>query len=156
VDGRTALDTVRAHVAPAKPPSAALAGRWERTLATSVPGPGDDGPAAPAGRWVLVFDRKWVQDRAPGSWDPVRSQATGAGVIVDNEWVPGPHRFELGGGVTTRITSDADAEGGWWCDPGGPSATYSWSVHGDTLTLSGSDPCRQRGAVYAGTWTRVR
>jgi hypothetical protein len=155
-DGRTAVDTVKARVAPAKDPPTALAGRWERTLATSVPAPGGQGAGAPAGRWVLVFDRKWVQDRAPGRWDPVKSATTGAGAVVDNEWVPGARRFELGGGVTTRLTTDADAEGGWWCDPAGPSASYAWSVHGDTLTLTGSDPCRERGAVYVGTWTRIR
>jgi hypothetical protein len=155
-DGRTAVDAVKSRVAPAKAPPPALAGRWERTLAKSVPAPGGEGAGAPAGRWLLVFDRKWVQDRAPGRWDPVTSATTGSGGIVDNEWVPGARRFELGGGVTTRITTDADAEGGWWCDPGGPSATYSWSVRGDTLTLTGSDPCGQRRAVYVGEWTRVR
>ena len=73
--------------------------------------------------------------------------------------MPGPRTFEIAGSVTFRVLHDTDAEGGWWCEPGGPKATYAWSVRGDRLTLApvgGSDPCRERGAVYTGTWTRAR
>jgi hypothetical protein len=39
------------------------------------------------------------------------------------------------GSVTRKPMRDTDPEGGWWCLPDGPPASYSWSVGGDTLTL---------------------
>jgi len=51
-----------------------------------------------------------------------------------------------------------DPEEGAICDPWGPDATYTWSVSDGTLTLEPAgetDPCRQRGAVMGGTWTRA-
>jgi hypothetical protein len=153
-DGRTATDTVVARVQVAPTPPAALAGRWQRSVSKS-----EARDQAPAGVWTLTFDRRWVKDKSPGKWDPVTSQSTGAGGIVDSYWVPGPRTFVVSGSVTTRILHDTDAEGGWWCEPGGPKATYSWSVKGDTLTLSpvgGHDACADRGSIWAGTWTRAQ
>jgi hypothetical protein len=156
-DGSTGTDTVLARVVSAPPPPAELAGTWQRRVAETVSDPLGHGDA-PAGTWRLVFDRRWIQDHAPGVWNPRTSPRTGFGGIVDNDWVPGSKTFQIAGGVTTGVVGDEDAEGGWWCNPGGPVARYSWSVSGDTLTLApngGADPCYQRGAVYTGTWTRV-
>jgi hypothetical protein len=148
-DGRSATEVVVARVRPAPEPPAALAGTWRRDVQGTSQQIG-----GPPGIYTLRFDRRWIQDRAPGAWNP----DTGHGGIVDNYWVPAARTFEIAGSVTFRILRDEDAEGGWWCEPGGPRATYSWSVTGDTLTLkplNGRDPCGERGYVYTGDWTRA-
>ncbi|HJU47904.1 MAG TPA: hypothetical protein VJ689_07230 [Gaiellaceae bacterium] len=149
-DGQTATEVVLARVRPAPQVPAALAGTWRRDVQGTPQQIG-----GPPGIYTLRFDRRWIQDRAPGAWNP----DTGHGGIVDNDWVPAAKTFEIAGSVTFRIFRDEDAEGGWWCGPAGPRATYSWSVTGDTLTLKplhGPDPCGERGYVYTGNWTRVR
>ena len=120
-DGRTRTRTVTTRVRPAKRPPAKLAGVWTRVVRGT---PEELG--GPAGRYTLHFERRWLQDRAPGLWNPTSD--TGYGGIVDNDWVPGPRTFEIAGSVTFRVLHDSDAEGGWWCEPGGPKATYGWSV----------------------------
>jgi hypothetical protein len=149
-DGRIATNSVTARVVAAPKPPAQLVGRWRRDVQGTPETLG-----GPPGLWTLVFERRWLQDRAPGKWNP----DTQHGSVIDNYWVPGARTFEVAGSVTFRVLNDTDAEGGWWCEPGGPRAAYSWSVEGDTLTLAprnGRDPCRERGAVYTGEWTRVR
>ena len=43
---------------------------------------------------------------------------------------------------------------GAFCEHSGP-ADYTWSVDGDTVTISGDgDSCADRDAVVAGTWTK--
>jgi hypothetical protein len=151
-DGRTGTRTVVARVLPAPVPPAALAGAWQRNVPEAVGN-------SPAGTYTFIFERRWIQERAPGKWDPRTSGDTGFGSVIDSDWVPGPKTFEIAGGVTFRPLKDEDAEGGWWCEPWGPKATYSWSVSGETLTLAPvprADPCSQRGAIYTGEWTRVR
>jgi hypothetical protein len=152
-NGRTVTHTVAARVVPAPAPPVALAGSWQRRV------PKGSGARAPAGKWTITFDRRWLRDRAPGRWNRVASRKTGAGRIVDNDWVPGAKSFEVAGGVTTGIARGAVTEGDGWCGRAGRTATYSWSVAGGKLTLApvgGHDACRVRGDVYAGTWTRAR
>lgn len=149
-DGRTGTSTVTARVVPAPEPPAELAGTWQRDVQGARETIG-----GPPGIYTILFERRWIQDRAPGAWNP----DTGAGAVIDNDWVLRGNTFEVVGSVTFRILRDEDAEGGWWCKPKGQKAIYSWAVSGDTLTLapvSGADPCGERGAVYTGTWTRVR
>jgi len=149
-DGRVASRTVVARVVPAPPVPEKLAGSWQRDVQQTTPDFG-----GPLGIWTLTFERRWIQDRAPGEWNP----DTGAGGMIDNYWLPGATTFDIDGSVSFKPYSDADAEAGWWCKPSGPKATYSWSVQGDTLVLAplgGEDRCRERGDVYTGTWTRVR
>jgi hypothetical protein len=159
--GAKGTKTVVARVGAAPEPSPDLAGKWQRDIADEVPGPSDPrcGPdAVPAGRWTLVFERRWLTSIFPGEFDPEKSKQTSFGYIIDNDWVPGPHTFEVAGSVTIRVFHDEDQRGGWWCLPGGPGATYSWAVHGDTLSLApvgGADPNEQRGAVFTGDWTRA-
>jgi hypothetical protein len=108
--------------------------------------------------WTLVFDRRWIETVYPGKFDPVQSQQTLGGYILDNDYVPGATTFHVAGAVTVNPIRDSDPRVGWWCKPGGPAATYSWSVNGDTLTLApvgGVDRNAQRGGVFTGAWTRV-
>jgi hypothetical protein len=157
-DGQTTADTVTARVLPAPTPPASLAGRWQRQVRDAVHDP-TGGAIAPAGTWTLNFERRWIEDIAPGKWNPKTSNKTGLGGIVDNDWIPGTTTFQIGAGIQTRILHDENARGGWWCEPSGPFATYAWTVRDNTLTLkptSGTDPCFQRGAIYTGQWTRVR
>jgi len=72
---------------------------------------------------------------------------------VKIDYVAGPRTLTIRGPVWT-----GDPEEGAICDPWGPDATYTWSVSDGTLTLEPAgktDPCRQRGAVMGGTWTRA-
>jgi hypothetical protein len=157
-DGKTASDAVTARVLPAPAPPAQLAGRWQRMVSRAVHDP-TGGGNAPAGSWTINFERRWIEDVAPGRWDPRTSNRTGLGGIVDNDWIPSTTTFQIAAGIQTRILRDENARGGWWCEPGGPFATYTWTVRGNTLTLkptNGIDPCFQRGAIYTGQWTRVR
>jgi hypothetical protein len=152
-DGRTATDTVVARVSTAPTIPAAIAGSWRRSVSKQ-----EARSQAPAGVWTLTFERRWVSDKSPGRWDPVKSQKTGNGGVVDSYWVPGPRTFVVAGSVTTRLFDDTDAEGGWWCEPGGPKAIYSWRVTGDTLSLApvgGHDACADRGSIWTGTWKRA-
>lgn len=164
-DGEVVDDTVKARVLPAQGPPAALAGTWERTVTdvSGMPKPGSSGnptdTITPAGTWKLVFDKRWIQSRFPGTFDPKTAGKTGDGLIIDNDWTPGAKTFQALGGVQDKVLQDSDAEGGWWCLVGGPVATYSWSVSGDTLTLTpsgGADACTVRGFIWAGDWTRVK
>ncbi len=158
--GAKASDTVVARVVAPPAPPAALSGRWERHVPSPVPAQPGCGASdsVPAGRWTLDVERRWIETRAPGRFDAVRSKETGAGYLIDNDYVAGPRTLELAGSVTVGLIRDADPRGGWWCEPNGPTGRYSWSVSGGTLTLSpvgGSDPSGQRGGVLSGTWTRA-
>jgi hypothetical protein len=154
--GAVAQDTVTARVLPPTPPPAELAGTWKRT-------PDLTGhPNFPAGTYELVFDKRWIQDRFPGKFDPRTSHANGAGsgsgLIQDNDWDPGPTRFHVQGAVVFRPFDRNLAEGGSWCENYGPGADYTWSITGDILTLApvgGKDPCAPRGFIWTGEWTRV-
>ena len=163
-DGSHVDDNVTAKtVAPAAPP-AALAGTWTRTLSdvSGAPAFGSAGnptnTPVPAGVWKLTFDARWIQARFPGTFNPKTANKTGKGLIIDNDWTPGAKTFQAWGGVQKKFFQNIDAEGGWWCFAGGPENDYSWSVSGNTLTLTpvgGADRCGVRGFVWAGQWTRA-
>jgi hypothetical protein len=158
--GRTAMHTVVARVVPAPEPAPELAGKWQRDVPAAVPADAGCGAAdpVPAGRWTLIFERRWIETVYPGKFDPRTSKDTLAGSIIDNDWVPGPTTFQVAGSVTVNLILDSDPRGGWWCEPWGPGATYSWSVSGDTLTLrpvGGVDRNGQRGGIFTGEWKRV-
>ena len=158
-------DNVTARtVAPAAPPPA-LVGTWARTVADtsgapktgSAASPGDT--RTPIGTYKLTVDPRWIQTVFPGKYNPKTSGKTGSGFIIDNDWTPGTKAFQALGGVQFKFLQDIDAEGGWWCNAGGPVANYTWSVSGNTLTLTpagGKDACGVRGFIWAGQWTRAR
>jgi hypothetical protein len=165
-DGRLVDDTVVARVLPAVAPPAALAGTWRRAVDPAgapkpgTPGAPEDTPT-PEGTYTLVFDRRWVQTRNPGTFTHASvDRNTGLGYVQDTDYVPGAHTFRVWGAVSWRPWNDYLAEEGTWCRQwGGPQADYTWSVSGDTLTLApagGSEPCRVRQFIWAGEWTRVR
>lgn len=159
MNGAKASDTVVARIPARAGPPSELAGKWQRSVPEPVPpDPAFPGDAVRAGTWTMVFDRRWIEDRFPGKFDPATSPHTGAGNILHDDYTPGPRRFTVYGAVTTGLLNPSVAGGGgWWCGPGGPKAVYSWSVSGDELTLRpvGRDACSQRGGVFTGTWTRV-
>ena len=163
--GEIVDDTVKAKVLPAAGPPTALAGTWQRVVTdvSGMPKPGSAGnptdTITPVGKWTLVFDKRWIQSRFPGKFDPQTVAKTNDGIILDNDWTPGATTFQALGGVQFKVPQDIDAEGGAWCNAGGPVGTYTWSVSGETLTLApkgGSDPCSIRGFIWAGDWTRVK
>jgi len=162
-DGSTATDTVVARVLPAPAPPAALAGTWQRKIdAAEVPKPGSAGNptstiVAP-GRWTITFEKRWVHDQAPGRFVFPRSNNDGTGFVFLDDYTATSTRIKVAGEVIMHPFRDNLAEGGWWCFPNGPGASYNWSVSGNTLTLApvgGHDACRVRGFVWSGQWTRV-
>jgi hypothetical protein len=159
-DGTIMDDNVTASVVAASPVAATLVGTWTRTLTdtSGAPKPGPNVTPTPTGTYKLVFDSRWVQTRFPGKYLGKASFKTGNGFVIDNDWTPSPQSFQALGGVQFKVLLDSDAEGGWWCEAGGPAATYNWNVSGNTLTLTpvgGTDSCASRGVVWAGQWTRV-
>jgi hypothetical protein len=161
--GQTASDSIVARISAAPAPPAALAGTWQRAVdPTTAPKPGSPGNPTetilPAGTYKLTFDRRWIKDSFPGAWALPQSNHTGEGIVGESDWNPGARRFHVQGAVMFHPFSDSLPEGSW-CYMWGPPADYKWSVTGDTLTLvpvGGADPCRIRGFVWAGAWTRVR
>jgi hypothetical protein len=158
-DGRTAVDNVTARVLPTAEVPTALSGTWQRTLAHPVPP--DPAPAAneanPAGTYRITFQQRWIQDHIPGTYN-ANNSTTCDGCIMDDDYAPGTKIFRVWGAVTFAPESTWGAEGGWWCYPDGPPATYTWSVTGNKLTLApvgGHDPCGQRRKTWTGTWTRI-
>lgn len=164
-NGQTATDTVKARVVPPPKVPAELAGTWERTIFDTSRAPRPGSPAnptdslTPPGRYRLTFDRRWIHDVFPCDTSPCRfNPKTGGGGELISDWTPGSSTFTVRGPVTIRILRDTDRLGGFWCYEDGPSATYTWSVTGRTLTLApvgGHDACGIRGFIWAGTWTRV-
>ena len=162
--GHSATDTVVARVrqAPAVPKT--LAGTWQRTISdtSGAPKPGSPGnptdSLTPPGTYKLMFERRWIQDVFPCDTSPCRfNPKTGAGGEGTSDWTPGASTFAVRGPVTFRVFHNTDRLGGWWCWMDGPSATYTWSVSGSTLTLApvgGHDACGIRGFIWAGEWTR--
>jgi methionine-S-sulfoxide reductase len=149
---RVAEDTIAARVLRAPAPPPALAGTWQRT--PDVTGH----PTFPTGTYKLIFDRRWIQERFPGKFNPLTTHAngpgTGQGLIEDNDWEPSATTFHVQGAVVFKRFNRNDPEG----DYGGPGTNYSWSVAGNTLTLTpagGTDPCAPRGFLWTGEWTRV-
>jgi hypothetical protein len=166
LDGQTASDTVVARVLPAPIPPAALAGSWQRTINTAAaPAPGSSGNPTdtytPDGTYTITFSRKWIEDHVAGKFTISGSinGNTGAGEEYLSDWTPGPKSFHVQGAVSIQpFDSNTDQLGGWWCNPGGPGANYSWTVHGNVLTLGpigGKDACGIRGFIWTGTWARV-
>jgi hypothetical protein len=162
-DGRSATDTVLARVLPPPEVPAALAGTWQRTIDTSAaPKAGSAGnptsTLTPPGRYTITFDRRWIHDVFPCDTTPCRfNQNTGGGGEFVSDWTPSPSTFVVRGPVTFRVAHDSDRLAGWWCWMDGPSATYTWSVSGSTLTLApvrARDACRIRGFTWTGQWTR--
>jgi hypothetical protein len=162
-DGTTSSDTVVARVLPAPAPPAALAGTWERALdASGTPRPGSAGnptsTLVASGSWRITFEKRWVHDAAPGKFVYPGSNSDGTGFVFLDDYTATSTRINVAGEVIFHQLSERLAEGGWWCYPNGPAATYNWSVSGDTLTLTpvgGHDACGVRGFVWSGQWTRV-
>ena len=100
-----------------------------------------------------------VHDVFPCTTSPCRYVGnTGAGALFDYDWTPGPKTFyvqEKSGSSSPTIPADREAGG---AKRAVVSATYSWSVSGNTLTLTpigGMDACGIRGFIWTGRWTRI-
>jgi hypothetical protein len=163
--GRTAVDIVRARVVAPVAPPAALAGTWKRDIPDTSAAPKSGTPGnptgsfTPPGTYAIIFEKRWIRDIQPGKFYRPVSDKTGAGWWNESDYVPGLHTFRVWGAVTRFPFNDNLADGGGWlCWQDGPAATYTWSVSGDTLTLTpvgGRDACGIRGFIFAGQWTRA-
>lgn len=143
-DAQTATKTVKASVtAPAAPP-AALARTWTRVVTPADLSKATSDEPPPSGRWRLQI--------GPTGWqlhDP-----EGGGQLFDVG-------LEPGGRAQMRPTIEyppyGNSNSGGFCADTDPLWiwTYSTEGHAKTLTLRpvGHDPCGDRVAILAGTWT---
>jgi hypothetical protein len=147
MDGHTATDMVRASVtAPPAPPSALGGVTWvhQVTPADVLKATSDQPP--PPGRWQLRIGPMGWQLRDP----------TGGGGLFDVGYGPG-------GSLQMRPTVEyppyPNGNNGGFCQDTDPLWAWTYSVGdgGQTLTLRpvGHDPCGDRIAILAGTWTRA-
>lgn len=163
--GATATDTVTARVLPPPVVPAPLAGTWQRTIPDTSAAPKAGSPGnptstlTPSGKYAITFEPRWIHDVFPCDTSPCRfNDKTGGGGEFVSDWTPGAKTFQVRGPVTFRVPVGNYRLGGWWCWMDGPDATYTWSITGDTLTLTpvgGHDACGVRGFIWAGEWTRV-
>ena len=142
----TATKTVVARVRPAKAPPAQLVGTWRRELTVAAPPDRNmlfREVTAQPGTYRIIVDRRYI-----------RIFGTAPRKHVKIDYIASRAALTWGGPVWT-----GDPDEGGLCEPWGPTTTYSWSVSEDTLTLVPSDkadPCKQRGAIVTGEWTRVK
>jgi hypothetical protein len=162
-DGGVASDKFTARVLPSPSPPVALAGTWQRTLASTADAPkvgsaGNlTGTYVPPGTYHLTFESRWMRDKFPGKFVYPASNKTGNGFVFLSDYTASATRIHVVGEVIFHPVLDTLAEGGAWCRFNGPAADYNWSVSGETLTLSpvgGKDACGIRGYIWAGEWTR--
>ena len=162
-DGRKATTTVIARVVAPPALPASLAGTWQRVISdtSGAPAPGTSGNPTdnvfPEGTYTMAIDRRQIQMRFPGTFHRPASDTTGEGWILDSDYAITADTLRAAGPVVFEPFRN-QAEFGWWCWPDGPSGSYGWSISGDTLALTprgGTDPCANRGFVWAGQWTRV-
>jgi len=139
--------TVVARVLPAPATPAALAGTWQRELATAVPPDGNvlyRAVTAQPGTYRMAIDRRFIRMTGPAPPPPKH---------LKTDFVAGAGTITFGGPVWT-----GDPYEGGGCEPWGPDAGYSWAVDGNTLTIAPnppSDTCNQRAAIVTGEWTRL-
>ena len=142
--GHMASKTVKASVtAPAAPP-AALAGTWARVVTPADVNKSTTSERPPSGHWRLQIGRTGWR-----LYDP-----DGGGQLFDVG-------LEPGGSMQMRPTIEyppyPNGNMGGFCMDTDPLWTWTYSVagHGKTLTLLpvGHDPCGDRVAILAGTWT---
>jgi hypothetical protein len=152
--GRPATDTTVARVLPAPTPPAELAGTWTRDVTPDDVKKATSGEGPPTGVWKLVFDRvgAWVLDPlGSGVVEQYEATSTGIRAYAPIQMAP----FADGKGGVARFGHHGI--GGTVCTYDGPFGNWNWSVSGDQLTLTAvEDPCGDRRAIWAGTWTRVR
>ena len=142
----TATDTVKASVTVPATPPAALAGTWAHVVTPAEAKKATVGGAPPTGRWRLqISPRGWQLHDPTGSgllFDVGYGSAQSLQMRPTIEFPPYPNN--IGGGFCT----DTDPLWAW---------TYSAADSGTTLILRpvGHDPCSDRIAILAGTWTRT-
>jgi hypothetical protein len=157
--GHTATDTVTAAVTAAPAPPAGLAGAWTRTVTPADVKQATSGSPPPAGHWALVI--------GPVSWQvygpprPVGKSVTWLAcsqVFCLDIAYRAAHSVTLHPEIAVPPYPNPQDQGGF-CNGVDPLFTWSYSVGGGgkTLTLrpAGHDPCGDRIAILAGTWTRA-
>lgn len=149
VGGRTATDTVKASVtAPPTPPPALSGITWEHEVTPADVLKSTSGQPPPPGSWRLRINRMGWQLRDPtpgGNWG-----------LFDVLYQPGG-RLQMR--PTIEYPPYPNSNNGGFCEDTDPLWAWAYSVGGGgkTLTLRprGQDPCGDRIAILAGTWTRT-
>jgi hypothetical protein len=144
--GHTATDAVKAMVTAPPAPPEVLAGAWTRVVTPADLQKATSGQPPPPGRWVLQI--------GPVGWqlhDP-----TGGALLFDVRYLPG---VNLQMRPTIAYPPYPNSNNGGFCEDTDPLWAWTYSVGdgGKMLTLRpvGHDPCGDRIAILAGTWTRT-
>lgn len=147
VAGAAATDTVKAAVSAAPPPPAALDGSmWTRVVTAADQAKATSGQPPPTGRWRLRIVRAGWQlndSTSPNQWG-----------LFDVVYL---HRGALQMRPTIEYPPYPNSNNGGFCGDTDPLATWTYRVTTTSLTLkpAASDPCGDRIAILAGTWTKA-
>lgn len=155
--GHTATDTVTAAVSAAQAPPAGLAGTWTRTVTPADVKQATSGSPPPAGHWALVIGPVSWQVQGPPLGQSVTWQACSQASCFDIAY-RAANSLTLYPQIAVPPYPNQTSQGGF-CNGVDPLFTWSYSVGdgGKTLILrpAGHDPCGDRIAILAGTWTRA-
>jgi len=138
--GQQATDTVTARTIAPPPAPSSLTGIWLRAIGPAVAG-------AYAGTWILTIDSTGWRIQ-----DPKHS-----GNYIDVAYLAA-NRLQLRSGMWTTPVESKGGNG--WCSDTNIPVSYSWSVSGNTLTLTltGADRCGvgkgEQHFIIGGDWTR--
>jgi hypothetical protein len=148
-DGHTATDTVRASVTVPPAPPRVLAGvTWVHQVTAADVLKATSGQPPPPGRWRLRI--------GPMGWQLRDPTPTGGWGLFDVRYGPDA---SLQMRPTIEYPPYPNSNNGGFCEDTDPLWTWTYSVGdgGQTLTLRpvGHDPCGDRIAILAGTWTRA-
>lgn len=145
-DGGSASRSVRATVRRAPAPPAALAGTWSHVVTAGDVRNATSGQPPPPGRWRLRITQLGWQLTDP----------RGGGLAFD---VAYRRRRHLQMRPTIERPPYPNPTNGGFCRDTDPIATWTFTVgrHQSLLHMQqdGQDPCGDRIAILAGTWTRI-
>jgi hypothetical protein len=153
----TATDTVTAAVTAAQDPPAGLAGTWTRTVTPADVKQATSGSPPPAGQWALVIGPVSWQVQGPPLGKSMTWQACSQASCFDIAY-RAANSVTLYPQIAVPPYPNQTSQGGF-CNSVDPLFTWTYAVGdgGKTLTLhpAGNDPCGDRIAILAGTWTRA-
>jgi hypothetical protein len=145
IAGQSATRSVTATTSAPPAPPAALAGTWARTVTAADIAKSTSGMPPPTGDWRLMI--------VAAGWELLDPQANKG--LFDVGYLPSALEMR----PTIEYPPFPNSNNGGFCANTDPifDWTYALGRGGRTLTLhpQGQDPCGDRAAIFAGTWTRV-
>jgi hypothetical protein len=148
VQGKTAIDTVKALTSTPPAPPAGLRGAWSRMVTAKDLAKASSNQPPPTGRWQLRI--------VPSGWQ-LRDPTPGA------NWGLFDVAYRPNGKLQMRPTIEyppyPNGNNGGFCENTDPLWAWTYAIRDDGRTLTvhpgGHDPCGDRAAILEGTWSRI-